>query len=350
MLNKRNINLDIIRTFAVFTVIAVHFFLNNGFYDTPIYGGKMIIMVYLRNFFMICVPLFLILTGYLMKDKVSSKKYYLNILKVIIVYVVASLFCIGYKYVNCKIMNANDSFSIMYIIKEILSYNGSGYAWYINMYIGLYFLIPYLNMIFKNLKTKENREKFIFILIFTTILPSIINFKYQIIPNYWTNLYPITYYFVGSYISEYKVRIKSWICLIYIVANTALAGSLAIFKSYESKFVGSSLYGHQSLFVFFISILVFLLLLNIKTEKIPNFIKKLIIKISEVSLGMYLVSYIFDKIFYNILNTKVNIMPNRIIYMPIIILSVFICSFILSNVIEIIKKISIKFLRKCNVL
>lgn len=51
MLKKqRNINLDIIRCVAVFFVISVHFFLNNGFYSEIVVGKRMYIMVMMRTF------------------------------------------------------------------------------------------------------------------------------------------------------------------------------------------------------------------------------------------------------------------------------------------------------------
>lgn len=73
---KRNLNLDLIRSIAVFSVLSVHFFLNNGFYEYPVDGGRMYMMVAMRTFFMICVPLFLILTGYLMNKKKLSIEYF----------------------------------------------------------------------------------------------------------------------------------------------------------------------------------------------------------------------------------------------------------------------------------
>ena len=69
MAAKRNVNLDLTRCAAVFSVVAVHFFLNSGFYGTPIVGGKMLLSTILRTVFMVCVPLFLLLTGYLMSGK-----------------------------------------------------------------------------------------------------------------------------------------------------------------------------------------------------------------------------------------------------------------------------------------
>ena len=78
-LKERNINIDLIKFIAVFSVISVHFFLNNGFYGKIIVGKEMYIFSFIRTLFMICVPLFIITTGYLMKNKTLSKKYYFGI-------------------------------------------------------------------------------------------------------------------------------------------------------------------------------------------------------------------------------------------------------------------------------
>ncbi|WP_431854957.1 acyltransferase family protein [Mediterraneibacter faecis] len=91
-MKKRNINLDIIRSIAVFSVLSVHFFLNNGFYTEIIKGKRMFVMFTMRTAFMICVPLFAILTGYLMNKKILSKTYYLGLVKTYITYLLASVF------------------------------------------------------------------------------------------------------------------------------------------------------------------------------------------------------------------------------------------------------------------
>ena len=63
---KRSPAADIIRIFAFFCVVSVHFFLNSKFYDYPTEGKTMLVMTICRSFFMICVPLFLLLSGYLL--------------------------------------------------------------------------------------------------------------------------------------------------------------------------------------------------------------------------------------------------------------------------------------------
>ena len=105
-----------------------------------IVGNKMYIGIFFRTLFMICVPLFIIVTGYLMKDKKLSKKYYFSGgIRVLLIYLLDSVLFLSYN----AIYN-NGEFNIKYIIKSILSFD-IGYAWYIEMYFGLFLLIPFIS-------------------------------------------------------------------------------------------------------------------------------------------------------------------------------------------------------------
>ena len=73
---QRNINIDLIKCIAVISVISVHFFWNTGYYTEPMLGKRMLFMTFMRTSFMVCVPLFLIITGYLMCGKKLSAKYF----------------------------------------------------------------------------------------------------------------------------------------------------------------------------------------------------------------------------------------------------------------------------------
>ena len=126
-----------IRVIAVFSVLSVHFFLHNGFYEEIVVGKRLFFMGTMRNFFMICVPLFLILTGFLMNKKVVSRKYYSGLKKTYITYVLASIACLVYFSISTQ-----RSFGIIESIKMILNFSAAPYSWYIEMYIGLFLLIP----------------------------------------------------------------------------------------------------------------------------------------------------------------------------------------------------------------
>ena len=82
---NRNPALDVIRCVACFGVVAVHFLLKSGFYGEPVAGGRMIAMVFYRAAFMYCVPLFMILSGYLLCRKKLEWGFYKRIGKVLFV-------------------------------------------------------------------------------------------------------------------------------------------------------------------------------------------------------------------------------------------------------------------------
>ena len=99
---RRDISADIIRCLAFFFVVSVHFFLNNGFYGQPVVGTRMYIMTLMRSFFIICVPLFLMLSGYLLRKKQLEKRYYKRIGKIVVTYILASLLCVADSVVCLK--------------------------------------------------------------------------------------------------------------------------------------------------------------------------------------------------------------------------------------------------------
>ena len=141
-MKKRDIQIDIIKVLAVFLVILVHVYLKNGFYDLDYHSKIMKISLLLRNFGMVCVPLFIMTTGYLLRDKEYSKKYFKGILKVYLIAVsiiiLSAIYDSIFKYTpeNVNIIMPK------LIVKSIISFGYS--AWYIYIYIGLALIAPIL--------------------------------------------------------------------------------------------------------------------------------------------------------------------------------------------------------------
>ncbi len=334
MQKERNINLDLIRAVAVISVISVHFFLNSGFYGVPLLGKTMYIATAMRTAFMVCVPLFLLLTGYLMNKKELSKKYYGGIKKTLFVYLLSTvamlLYMVYYKGMPLTFKDA---------VKNILSY--SQYSWYIAMYIGLFLLIPFLNLIYNGLKNKAQKGVLLLTLIFLTSLPTLTNTAtVTILPVWWTSLYPVMYYFLGAYISEYKVDLKLplWLNFILIFLAVFGFGAIKFTLSEGANFTVTpevDWYGYMTLLT---SVLTFLYLVRLKLNKLPKAVKVIIAKISELSLGIYLISWLFDDLFYQGLLEKKLTMPERLPYFFLMVLLVFISSFIASWIISLIYK------------
>ena len=140
MEKKRDLNLDLIRAAAVTMVVAVHFFLNCGFYETPLTGFRMVAATAVRTLLMVCVPLFLLLTGYLRAGKAWSPGYYRGLGRILLTYLLCSLICLAFRTVYLR-----EALSAMDYLRGILHFSGAPYGWYVEMFVGLYLLSPFLN-------------------------------------------------------------------------------------------------------------------------------------------------------------------------------------------------------------
>ena len=86
MKKTRDIQLDFVRVVATFFVMSVHFFLKTGFYKQQIIGWESFVQILFRSLFMTCVPLFIILSGYLLNYRNINIKHFLSIRKVLFQY------------------------------------------------------------------------------------------------------------------------------------------------------------------------------------------------------------------------------------------------------------------------
>ncbi len=348
MKRERDYTLDIIRIFATFSVISVHFFLNNGFYSENIIGRRMYAMIIMRNFFMICVPLFLLLTGYLMGTKKLEKKYFLGIRKTLCIYLLASIACILYK----KYAEITD-YDLKHAFFAILDFTGASYSWYIEMYIGLFLLIPFINLIFQNINQKQ-RKLLIIVMTFLTVLPTFTNIynfdvehwwqtpaldnNYQkILPSYWGPLWPFTFYFIGCYLKEHPLRLHWTPAFLLAVLITMATGTFNFYRSHGSAFVYGPWQNWNGLLNVILTTLIFHCLLQFKcVNHMPDAPKRVLKIVSDLTLGAYLTSYIFDQIFYKILNNKISSVPNKLEYYFCIVPIIFVCSILLSFLLNMV--------------
>ena len=340
--SKRTPAADLIRILAFFFVVSVHFLLNNGFYSQLMMGKRMLVMTIMRALFMNCVPLFLTLSGYLLCKKQLSGKYYSKLLKIILTYVLASFACMGYAMIAQRQL-----WPFKEIILKLLDFTGAPYSWYIEMYIGLFLLIPFLNILYNNIPSQKWKLCLVITFIVLTSLPSVVN-EYnlhslswwkqpssaivanKIIPAWWVGFYPLTYYFIGCYLREYGLRIKRLLNLILLLGVTLLAGIYSWWRSYGSVFIWGAWSEYQSLFNMALTVLVFAFFINLNYERSPAKLNLFIQRLSELCLGAYLLSWIFDNKLYQILLERVPFVIYRLEYYIIIVPLVFVLSLLAS--------------------
>ncbi len=368
-LAKRDSSLDIIRIVAVFTVLSVHFFLHNGFYGElvtgsgpieglirfigsgsadDLHGPAMFVMIMMRTLFGACVPLFIILTGYLMSKKTLSKKYYLGIRKTLIIFVLASVFCMAFKSVHevpaaqgafysgdfgrmFEAIRENGGYTFRKYLLSIFDFSGANYSWYIEMYIGLFLIAPFLNLAYNKLKTKRQKQVLLATFIFLTVIPTIFNIfnfdtatwwvtptesdEYQkLIPSFWMGVYPIAYYYIGAYIREYGIRLKTRSMLALFAVTLFLISSFSFFRSYGAGYKSSAYVYWYGFSPCLMATMLFTLLTRIPTKNWKPAAKRSLWYVSDLALGIYLMSFISDSLIYPVLNQNVPIMVNRLPY------------------------------------
>lgn len=348
IVNKnRNFGLDLIRALAIFFVMGSHFMEYAGFYDQIMYGKKAFILTILRCLVRICVPLFILLTGYLKSEKKLNKDYYKEIKSILITYLIISIIMIIFKK-----FYFHENERLIDMILGIFNYTTIQYGWYVEMYIGLFIFIPFINIMYKNIPSKKQKQILILSLILTCSIPqtlkvlSINNTSIDIFPDWWGNTtYVLIYYLIGAYIHEYKPTIKKKLILI-LISVTLIIEVFIIFYYCKgetfSRVIPNGL-NFNAFPIVITSVLVFLLLYNVECNN--KFIRKVITSISINSFTMYLLSAIIDKVFcriYTFIPTVNEILKN---FFTILILS-FIINCILSSCLNLIIKISKKMINK----
>ena len=157
--------------------------------------------------FYVSVPLFMMLTGYLNCNKTPTKQYYIGMVRVLVAYLVFSIITILFR----KYYLAED-LDLLRWIKRIFNYSAIPYAWYIEMWIGLAMLAPFLNYMYKGIPTRNQKLLLLGSLFAMTSLPDLFNrYGLYLVPAYFSKAaYPLMFYFIGCFIREYQPLVKTW--------------------------------------------------------------------------------------------------------------------------------------------
>ena len=291
--SSRICGLDLIRVCAIFFVIAGHFLLlNTSYANAPIQNVSIFVQRMMMSVFYVSVPLFMMLTGYLNINKTPTKKYYKGMIRVLVAYLFFSIVTIAFRKYYL-----GEELSLVQWVLKIFNYSAIPYAWYIEMWIGLALLTPFLNYLYHAIPTMKQKLLLIATLFVMTSLPNTINDRVELLPDYFhVACYPLLYYFMGSFIREYQPTIKVWLgwTIIFLVSlfNPVVTLLLAGPNSADFGFGGMAMGGCSV----FIAVAIFLMLYRTDIS-VPS-VKRWVTHCSMVSLEMYLCCYMFDQLYY----------------------------------------------------
>ena len=389
-LKRRNSTLDVIRIVALASVLSVHFFLHTGFYSQTytgygpiesivkaiaehnpdnLNGLWMFLTFMMRTLFGVCVPLFIMLSGYLMGKKTVSRSYYKGIRKTLIIFVLVSVVHFFFKAFRddalvkaaaasgridaiFKAFSESETLDFKHFIFGIFDFTHANYSWYIEMYIGLFLMIPFLNLGYNKLKTKRQKQVLVLTFLFITILPTLFNIynfdtaawwldprssdTYQkILPAFWLGIYPIAYYYIGMYLREFGVKPKTK-SLVGILGVSLLLGTLFnVYRSSGGGFITGSYNYWYGFIPCVLSVTLFALLLRIKSDNWNEKVKFGLWKISDLVVGAFLMSFVSDMLVYDVFKAKVPTYLQRIPYFFIVVPLSFVLSLVFAFILDL---------------
>lgn len=330
---KRFVGIDIIKILAALLVVCVHIFLYTGFYSEPITESFGAAPICLRWIAYCCVPLFMITTGYLMKNKTLEKGYYKGLIRILIIYLIISVICVQFNIYHFKLEYTPWTF-----LKGIFMFTNANYAWYIEYYISMFLLIPFINLAFNNLKDKRQRLIMVVTVVLLTMVAQSLyigndyDTQIKLLPGWFNRCYPFGYYLIGCYIRQYPPKRS--------VANKLLAMALLLIaltwvttttyfqslQNVDNNFVMRSWHynDYGSWPVMCMSVGIFLLLFDISCSYPP--LCKVLQIVGNATLGTFLISYVFDTIFHSKNSGMYPTVAERLEQAPILVLKIFGCS------------------------
>lgn len=343
-MQKRDYGLDLTRAVAALLVIAVHFFMNTDFYDVPLTGAGMAVATAVRMACMSCVPLFVLLTGRLCSRKTWKKGYYWGLLPVLLTYLLAAVICMVY-----RVGLQGENYRPVTFLLMFTEYSAAPYGWYVEMYIGLFLLIPFLNAAW-NALAEKGRKALVCVLLVMTVLPTLINAAGPILPQWWTGIWPLAYYFLGAWLGEHPLRVKrGWLLMgwlsIALLAGVAQFGYQAVTTPGAPFRVVAAAYW-SGVFTVAQSVCLFSALSAFDGSRTPKGVRWCVSRVAALALPIYLISYIPDQMVYPILNTLLPTPASRMWgFVPAVLVSLLL-SVVMAQLIDWAVKALLKLLPK----
>ena len=295
MKKERENGLDIIKALATLFVVCAHFYLSCGYYQAPIVSNKMIVMTFARWGFMVAVPLFLMSTGYLKINKQVTKAHYMSLLPIIITYfILCTIRMVVENAVYGKIHTFESG------VKALLSYQS---AWYVGMYIGLMLMCPFLNKIWHACDKRDHNILMISLIAITMMYP----LTGYVFPSYFQFVYPITYYFAGAYIREYRPQnnkvLLAALGIIMVLINGAITMRRLVNGLYAPGILAAVDNGQNAITIAIEAACIFLIFYNVKIKN--KLVSMLIGSASNCSLEIYLLQAAYNAIIYTYTGRRV---------------------------------------------
>ena len=288
-MSKRESGLDLLRCFATFLVVLGHSYLSNGYTITPQVGISMWLAGSFQLMGRCSVGIFLMLTGYLQWRKTDWRSCYRGLPTVLMSYFIVSAISIPIRH-----FVFGDVQSLTTWMQRLFGYGGAYYGWYVEVYVGLTLLTPFLNV---GLKHLSNKQLFSFsaVLLFLSALPGLT--PWIVVPSFFVNLYPISYYVLGVIIRRVQPRIKPIFGILAALTSALLMGAITVLST-DGYFAQAMTWSFGDLGMVVVSAGLFI---GLYRTKLPQWLGRVFAFLASGCFGAYLLSHLLDATCYKLI-------------------------------------------------
>ena len=352
MQKVRKSNFELMRIISMVMIIYYHIILHGNI----LLNSKNIYFTFTNEIIefliIVHVNLFMLLTGYFQVDSKFKLSKVFSLLAQTIFYaiiIMIILSCLGLVSLN-KVG----------IIREVFLLENTGQYWFIKVYLLLYCLSPFINILINSLEQGRYKSLIFTSVLLICVLPYITGNKGFFINDGFTLYNAIVMYLIGAYLKKYKIkdsyhfankpkRKYQTVMLIFYIflalinytlykTSIQLAVSSPIFNEIFGNFV-SCVFGYENPIIILQSICFFLFFesLDIKYNKIINRIAKLI-------FGVYLIheNFLLQPLLYKMLKIDNGMIYSFRFILYVIFIVLFI--FIIGILIEFLRQKFFKFI------
>lgn len=353
---ERNSNFELMRITSMFMIVIWHFIFHSNILAKTS-GTLNLIIYFIYIIVSIHVNSFVLVSGYFQYNKKFKPRKVVSLITTTWFYklIYAIIFSVT------GIVTITKTEMLFFIQPFNFNYGFGEFYWFINMYIFLYLLSPFINKLIETLSQKQHKTLIIILLIMLSIVPTV-TLNSTLNNNGYTIASFVMLYIIGAYFGKYKLRenyhfrnfsknkyqlllLALFIVSIFLTITPKIItdyfeNSTIEILSYVKYLFGLKLIDYISPVIILESVLYLLLFETF------DFKSKFINKFASLTFGIYLVheNNFLVKFLYDRLPISVNgvIYPNVIIKMLLYSIIIFIVSAIIEYIRQLLSKLITK--------
>lgn len=288
---KRNANIELLRIISIFMVTILHATGKSEAVGNYFLTGNVnnLVAEFFVSFSIAAVNIFMLISGYfLVKSSFKISRLIELVLQTVFYTVFAFLVCLSIGFIQ---RNSVDTYTLLNVALPI----HMNVYWFISVYIALYILSPLISAGVNAMSKKQFEVLLIILLIYESVFKSVLPVVLTVDAKGYDFLWCLTVFLIGAYIRLYGIKFLSTSSrgmLLYIAASLCIFAERTVLLKINASSgrlgtIGAVSHDYNHIFVIAAAVGIFTAFLHKK--EITGSFEKLILFMSPMTLGVYLI-------------------------------------------------------------